>query len=212
MSRWLSFSIVLGLFLCITTSPVSRWLEATMVRHVLVQLPLLVLLGVWIAGQLPHYIVRSISVINLGGIFGCICISYIFLFWMIPRWLDASLTETWVAWSKYLSLLCGGVLFRLSWPKAHFITRGFLQIEFLAMLFRLGWLYLISPERLCNNYLINDQAWLGRSFLVIGLALSITWLVPIFFGSWAESRSVNRDKERKNKTQPVPIRDQASCS
>ena len=51
------------------------------------------------------------------------------------------------------------------------------------MLYRLGWLYLISPDRFCNNYLLTDQIWLGRGMLVVGLALSLTWLIPVFVGS-----------------------------
>ena len=201
MNRCLLFGVILALVLCITISPISLWLEATMVRHVLVQLPLLILIGVCLAEFLPKQLVRGIGVINYGGIFGCICISYVFLFWMIPRWLDASLTEDWVAWIKYLSLICGGTLLRLSWPKANFITRGVLKIEFLAMLFRLGWLYIISPERLCNSYLLNDQLWLGRGFIVIALSLCITWLVPVFFGAWSEP-----PKRRLNKSQGFALR------
>ena len=51
------------------------------------------------------------------------------------------------------------------------------------MLYRLGWLYLISPDRFCNNYLLTDQIGLGRGMLVVGLALSLTWLIPVFVGS-----------------------------
>ena len=171
----------IALFVLVTSTPLSHWLEVTMVRHVLVQLPLLVVIGVILGGFLPHTFTKGINAINRGGIFGCICVSYIYLFWMIPRWLDASLADVYVAWGKYLCVVVGGALLRLSWPRAHFITRGVLKLEFLAMLARLGWLYLISPERLCNNYLFSDQVWLGRGFLAIGLALSITWLVPLFF-------------------------------
>ena len=68
-------------------------------------------------------------------------------------------------------------------PASH--RRGLVKIEFLAMCFRLGWLYLISPDRLCNSYLLDDQVLLGRGLLVLGVALSITWLYPVFFGAWS---------------------------
>lgn len=176
----------LVLLLLITVSPLATWLESAMVSHVLLQLPLLAIVGMGLGVQLPLVVVEGINRVNRGGIFGCICISYIFLFWMIPRWLDASLTSTVVAWSKYLSIVLGGLLLYLSWGKTHFVTRGVLKIECLAMLFRLGWLYLISPARLCNSYLLSDQVSLGRGFLAIALALSVTWLIPLF---WAQRQS-----------------------
>lgn len=181
-ARYSMYLQMVTLFALIAISPVGEWLESTMVSHVLVQLPLLVLLGVWFAHFFPARYLKGLDAINRGGIFGCITISFIFLFWMIPRWLDASLWATGVANAKYLSLFLGGFLLRVSWPNAHFIARGVLQLEFLAMLFRLGWLYLISPDRLCNSYLLSDQIWLGRGFLAIGLALSVSWLIPLFVG------------------------------
>ena len=48
-------------------------------------------------------------------------------------------------------------------------------MEFVATFFRLGWLYLISPIRLCNNYALNDQQRLGRYMLAIGVGL-LVWL------------------------------------
>ena len=37
------------------------------------------------------------------------------------------------------------------------VTRGVFKIALLSMPQRLGWLYLISPNRLCNHYLLSDQ-------------------------------------------------------
>tara|TARA_B110001469_G_scaffold104700_1_gene103703 strand:- start:1010 stop:1621 length:612 start_codon:yes stop_codon:yes gene_type:complete len=173
--------LLLSLYLIIV-SPISTILESTMVGHVLLQLPLLVTIGMFAADVVPAKLKNMIILINAGGIFGCISITFIFLVWMIPRWLDASLVYETVALAKYASLIVGGVLLRMSWPIAHPITRGLLQIEFIAMLLRLGWLYLISPERLCNSYLLSDQIWLGRGLLIIAFALCLTWLIPIFFG------------------------------
>ena len=180
-------ALLLSLYF-ITASPVGAWLESTMVGHVLLQLPLLVTIGLFAIDVLPTKLTNMVVLINAGGIFGCISITFIFLVWMIPRCLDASLAYESVALCKYLSLIVGGMLLRMSWPLAHPITRGLLQIEFITMLLRLGWLYLISPERLCNSYLLSEQIWLGRGFLIIALALCCTWLIPVFFGD-----SVNQD-------------------
>ena len=119
--------------------------------------------------------------------------SFVIAFWMIPRWLDASLTGEAMAWAKYLSLtLLAGIPLGLGWNAMHGIARGVVKVEFLAMLYRLGWLYLISPDRFCNNYLLTDQIWLGRGMLVVGLALSLTWLIPVFVGSGREDLAANK--------------------
>lgn len=169
--------------LAIAFTPVGRWLESSMTSHVLVELPLLVSFGFILGKQQYARYDAGLKLINRGGIFGIIVVSFMLAFWMIPRWLDASLNNYWVAYAKYVSMLTIGILLALSWPKAHPITRAIVKIEFLTMLYRLGWIYLISPERLCNNYLLSDQVWLGRGFLVVGLILAISWLLPVFFGA-----------------------------
>ena len=129
---------------------------------------------------------KVLEPLNGGGIPGILVVTFALAFWMIPRWLDASLQAPEVAAAKYVSLVAlAGMPLAWSWDRLHPIARGLVKIEFLAMCFRLGWLYLISPDRLCNSYLIDDQVLLGRGLLVIGIALSITWLYPVFFGAWS---------------------------
>ena len=57
----------------------------------------------------------------------------------------------------------------------NFIVKGVLLVEFIATFFRLGWLYMTSPTRLCSNYLIDDQQRLGQYMLIIGCAL-LVWI------------------------------------
>jgi len=180
----LKLGALLLALLLIAFSGVGRWLESSMLSHVLVEIPLLVFIG-WALGKIFR---RTLCVplgwINAGGISGLLLASFTLGFWMIPRWLDASLVDSSVAGLKYASLvLLVGFPLALSWPMAHSITRAVVRIELLTMLFRLGWIYIISPVRLCNNYLIDDQARLGEGFLLIGFALAMTWLLPVFFGS-----------------------------
>ncbi len=175
--------ILFSALMSIVFSPLGEWLESTMVSHVLLEIPLLIFLGVGIGVQLKVHYPAFLLMINRGGICGILLATFTLGFWMIPRWLDASLTDPLVAQLKYMSLVClVGIPLAMSWPLTHFITRAVVKIEFLAMLFRLGWLYLISPERLCNSYLLTDQVWLGQGFLLIGAALSVSWLLPVFLG------------------------------
>lgn len=161
-----------------------------MVGHVLIQIPLLIATGFALGSRLEVPLTRFLDRWNAVGIPGTLLVVITLAFWMIPRWLDAALTNSAIAWAKYGSLVmfCGLPL-ALSWSRLHPIARGVFKIELLSMLFRLGWLYLISPERLCNNYLLTDQIWLGRGMIMIAMALSITWLIPVFFAEFATERA-----------------------
>jgi len=172
-----------GLLLAIVATPLGPTMTATMPGHVLLQIPLLVAVGVLLGRWLAPWIETRLGPWNAGGIPGILLASFAVGFWMIPRWLDGALTSTTVEAAKVASLvLLAGMPLALSWQRLHPIARGVVKIELLAMLFRLGWLYLISPERFCNNYLLTDQVWLGRGMIAVAIALSITWLVPVFFG------------------------------
>ena len=84
-----------------------------------------------------------------------------------------------------------GPPFALAWPRMSFIVRGVFLLECIATFFRLGWLYLIWPERLCNNYLLDDQQRLGQYMLLIGAALFLGLAGKLIWGrfdSLAEAR------------------------
>ncbi|MGS2724154.1 hypothetical protein ACVBEJ_10450 [Porticoccus sp. GXU_MW_L64] len=189
--RWnLVLATVLGLLLF---PLLASWLESRLFTHVLVEIPLLVFIGFMIGRRLSLPVRAVLLRVNAGGINGVLVASFVLAFWMIPRWLDASLGSPLVAWAKYLSLVVAvGIPLALSWPQMHVVARAVVKIEFLTMLFRLGWIYLISPQRLCNNYLLSDQVFLGQGCFVVGITLIITWLIPVFSGS--ATNTTNADK------------------
>ena len=63
-----------------------------------------------------------------------------------------------------------------------FVITGVLLLEGIATLLRLGGLYLVSPERLCNLYLLDDQQRLGRLLLLIGTALFLGVACKLVWG------------------------------
>ncbi len=173
-------------FAAIIATPFGPWLASTMVGHVLVQIPMLVAVGFALGQCVKPRIGRALANFNAGGIPGILLVTFTLAFWMIPRWLDGSITSAWIADAKYYTLvLLAGMPLALSWSRLHPVARGVVKIEFLAMLLRLGWLYQISPVRFCNNYLLTDQVWLGRGMILVAIALSITWVIPVFFGEFA---------------------------
>ena len=174
-------SILTGsvLWLLIALTPVGSSLEASLLMHVLVEIPLLTCIGI-AAGSLMKP--RMSGILNSISIPCVLLASFTLAFWMIPRWLDASLNDELVAFMKYASVpLLIGIPLALCWQSLHPVARGVVKIEFLAMLFRLGWIYLVAPDRLCNNYLLGEQRQLGNMLVILGFLVGTTWLAQVFF-------------------------------
>lgn len=153
-------------------------LESTMMLQMLVQFPLLALAGWSIAREAPERLDRRLAPWDRGGVSGLLLASLTSMVWMLPRATDAVLDDPWVALAKFVSVpLMIGAAIALSWPRAGFVVRGVVLLELAATAFRLGWLYLISPVRLCSNYLLDDQQRLGTSLLAIGatIVLVLGW-------------------------------------
>lgn len=164
----------LGLALCATLAlpPLRHLLEATMTLQMLVQIPLLAVAGWWLASFFSRRMTDALARWNHSGISGLLLVSFASLVWMLPRALDAALDTPWVAVAKFISVpLLIGMPLALSWPRAGFVVRGVFLLEAIATAFRLGWLYLASPQRLCSNYLLGDQQRLGESLMAIGAAI-----------------------------------------
>jgi len=158
-------------------------LESTMTSQMLVQIPLLALAGAWLAKGLPPSVERYLAGWNRQGISGLLLASITAMVWMLPLMLDAALSDPRVTLAKFLSVpLLIGAPVALSWPRAGFVVRGVVLLEVTATAFRLGWLYLISPERLCANYLLDDQMRLGRLLVAIGVAIVVVLAFNLMWG------------------------------
>jgi hypothetical protein len=170
-----------GLFIAAVLPPAAAQLEANLVWHVLLQLPMLALAGWLVARDLPARVLAAIERYNEYGIPGILIVIFVSLCWMLPRVLDAALELPMVALAKYVSVpLLVGAPLALSWPHMHAVARGLVWIELLATLLRLGWLYLVAPARLCNNYVLSDQILLGKLLLIISAAIVVFWVARLF--------------------------------
>ncbi len=173
----------LALWVVLALPPVRHVLEATMTLQMLVQIPLLAVAGRWLAPLLMRRVVDVLSGWNRSGITGIVLVSLTGVLWMLPRMLDAALENPWVALAKFASVpLLIGVPLAISWPQAGFVVRGVWLVEIVAMTFRLGWLYLVSPVRLCSNYLLSDQQQLGKIMLAVGVAICLLLAWKLMWG------------------------------
>ena len=176
--------IVAALLFVVLLLPPSRgWLEGSMTLQMLLQIPLLIGIGCLLPAALPQRLIAGIARWNQHGISSLILASLAGMFWMLPRSLDGSVSEPWMAIAKFVSVpLLIGLPLGLGWPRMGFVVRGVFLLELIATFFRLGWLYLASPIRLCNNYLLDDQQQLGEYMLVIGGLLLAGVVAKLLWG------------------------------
>jgi hypothetical protein len=171
------------LFAALLQPPVRAWLEASMTLQMLVQIPLLIGVGYLLAGALPERLDASIARWNHHGITSLVLASLAGMFWMLPRSLDAAVSEPWMVLAKFTTVpLLIGLPLGLGWPRMGFVVRGVFLLELIATFFRLGWLYLVSPLRLCNNYLLDDQQRTGQYMLVIGGVILAGVMAKLLWG------------------------------
>lgn len=172
-----------ALWLALTLAPVRALLEASMTLQMLVQMPLLALAGWWLAALLPPPWRTGLARWNHHGINGFLLASLTGMLWMVPRMLDEAIDQPWVTLAKFASLpLLLGMPLALSWPRAGFVLRGVVLLEAVATAWRLGWLYLASPSRLCSRYLLEDQQRLGQALLLLGAALCLVIACKLMWG------------------------------
>jgi hypothetical protein len=171
------------LFVALLLPPSRRLLEGSMTLQMLVQIPLLIGIGCLLREAVPARLAAAIARWNQHGISGLVLASLAGMFWMLPRSLDAAVSLPWMAFAKFASVpLLIGLPLGLSWPRMGFVVRGVSLLELIATFFRLGWLYLVSPIRLCNNYLLDDQQRAGHYMLVIGGVILAGVMAKLLWG------------------------------
>ncbi|MGH8400051.1 MAG: hypothetical protein ACRESU_03020 [Gammaproteobacteria bacterium] len=191
--RRYSLHIAVVLFVVLLLPPVQHALTASMTAQMLLQIPLLIAVGWLLRGALPQRLVSATDGWNHNGITGLVLATLTVAFWMLPRSLDAAAAEPLMATIKFISVpLLIGLPLGISWPRMGFVLRGFFIAELIAMFFRLGWLYMINPTRLCNNYLLGDQQRSGQYMLLIGCAIFLWVGVKLLGGNFAMFRTASR--------------------
>ena len=164
-------------FVALLVLPASReWLTASMWRHMVLQFPFWMLCGALsAAGFSPAARVR-ISRWNAYGISGLVGVGTVLAVLMVPRVLDLALVSGPIEATKCAALLLVGAALRLSWRAAGLVVQGFFLGNVLPMTAVVGQLYIDSPLRLCNAYLLDDQARLGQWLVATAALLAVGWL------------------------------------
>lgn len=170
------------LFLLLALPTMRQLLESHLTTHMLVQIPMLVWAG-WMFGRATPS--HTLAGWNSNGVPGLIIALFAMLFWMIPRWLDAALSEPLWEIIKFITVpLLIGLPLGASWWRASPFTRAVVWSNGISMLAVVGWLYANAPVRVCNNYLINQQEEFGYLAMGLAVAIAIYWAGIALFGNW----------------------------
>lgn len=172
-----------ALYLFLATPAARGLLEATMTAHMLVQIPLLAIAGILACRLLPGRR-QDALLAALGGPAACVLMAlFASSYWMLPRALDGALTDPLLEAAKFISLPgLVGLPLALAWRRLSMIGRGFVWTNFISMLAVLGWLYIAAPVRVCNSYLVDQQASAGWLMVKLALLLFAWWLATLFVG------------------------------
>ncbi|MCC4115392.1 hypothetical protein LLG90_08535 [Aromatoleum toluclasticum] len=171
------------LYLLLATPAARAWLEATMSGHMLVQIPLLAALGFAACRLLPNAWQETLLAAAGGPVPHVVVALFASTWWMLPRALDDALASPLVEAAKFVSLpALVGLPLALAWRRLGAIGRGFIWTNFISMLAVLGWLYIAAPLRVCNSYLVDQQASAGWLMVKLALLLFAGWLASLFVG------------------------------
>ncbi len=172
--------MILGMLLygVLCLPPVAAGLEGSMLGQMLVQIPLLGLAGGLVARAACGGRPAALAGFNAGGFPGLFVAFFAAAVWMLPRMLDAALASPLTEAAKFVTVpLFLGAPLALSWKLLPSVARGFVWANLISHAAVLGWLYSVSPDRLCTRYLLDQQATLGAALLIVaaGLAIALGW-------------------------------------
>ncbi len=154
--------------------PLRALIEQSMVWHMLVQMPLLVLAG-WCAAA-AWAPVRGLRW-NRYGLSGFMLAQCIAAYWMIPALVDRAVVLPSVDAAKLATLWLAGLALRLGYVQAPPLVQLFFIGYGLPMMAWLG-LYLASTDlRLCNAYSLESQIRAGWGLVGLAAALGMAWLL-----------------------------------
>ncbi|MBN8912278.1 MAG: hypothetical protein J0H65_09535 [Rhizobiales bacterium] len=172
-------------------SPLGRqFLEASLVTHMLVQMPLLVFIGMGFGRISSAAAAPYVATWNRGGSTGLLLTLGVAMFWMLPRAMDAALVDMRFEAAKFVSLPVAGVALAWSYGQASPIVKGVLNAHVVSALGVMGWAYMAAPVRLCNAYLASDQEMAGAGLLAAGAVTAAYFAMRIVFFGATRSRYI----------------------
>ncbi len=175
MRTFIRLLSIAGGSLLLIFGPAGSALEANMARHMLIQIPLLVVLGYFsVQGLNSRWPAASLH-LNAHGITGLLLVMLVNAFWMLPTALDLAVIDPRVDAIKAATLVLGGAALNFSWRAAGVVIQAFFLGNWCAMEILAGLLYQEASQPLCSAYLVNDQVDAGVGMVILATAISLLW-------------------------------------
>lgn len=178
MSTAMSARLAAGLACLLAATVARHWLEAAMLRHMLLQLPLLLAAGWLLAGALasraPAWLRRSVR-FDQHGLCGLTALLLVSAYWMIPRALEQSLNAPLAECAKFASLMLTGAILPGSLQRANAVIQLFYLGNLSWMMAFAGIQYQNLPQRLCNAYRLDDQTDTGMALVIASIVIAALW-------------------------------------
>lgn len=166
------------LAVAVTVSPpLDPYFDASMSRHMLLQIPVLASMG-FLAAQvwrLPRLISAPQALSAVVFAAGTLT------FWMLPRSLDTAVTVAWADQIMHANMMAAGWVLAVALPRLPFHVKFALGIYALAMVLAAGTVYTIANVPVCSAYTLQQQNAAGVLLLWTGGALFIVLLLR---GAW----------------------------
>ena len=185
--------------IALAASPLDAWLDETMSRLILIQMPAWLALG-WLASLLAGQKRLRPRSWNRHGLTGLILAVGAVSFWMIPRSVDLIGASELADQAMHASLLAAGLLLGLSTPALPFVLRAVLGIYGASMTFALGMLYGHYGALLCGTFDLIQQKTAGGYLLIL---CPIVVLLVLYRGWRALTREGPTQADRATASKPA---------
>ncbi len=180
------------------TLPLRQFVESRMAMHMLVQFPLLLACG-WLLSRLAvgvRPVWRHFDALNAHGLLGIASTSCVLAVWMVPAALDLALLSEPMRWAKYATLCLAGLLLGRSYPRLNAELEVFFVGMLAWMMATVGLVYQTMPQRLCVNYLIDEQRWTGVGLVVGAWVLGLVCVCRLTAGFTSPDTRLRQRRER----------------
>lgn len=151
------------------------WLEESMARHMVLELPGLFCIG-WLAARTcDNTLGRMLAPWNRDGVTALLAAFLITSYWMFPSALDLAVLNWDIATVKVASLLFAGLLLGAAWKKSIPVLKAFFVLNWVWMTLTAGFLYRDAPRQLCAAYLSEQQSDTGLGLIFLAIAVLCLW-------------------------------------
>lgn len=177
---WFPAGAVCALSIALSAPPLRSLIEQSMVWHMVIQMPMLVLGGWLMMGAAGKTAAASrLASWNCFGLTGFIAALVITAYWMLPLSIDRAVVLPATDVLKVGTLLFCGAMLRDSIDRAPAVLQLFFVGYAVPMMIWLGIYFAGTDLRLCNAYSLESQVMAGQSLAVLGAALGALWVVSM---------------------------------